>query len=359
MTGISVFIYSDDYLKYQFGPTHPMQPIRQKYTFDLLKKIGVFGNNVRHCKPKPAREDEIQIVHSKEYVNFVKRASSIGDILLDRGDTPAVKGIYEGACSVVGGSICGANLIINGEATHTFNPGGGLHHAKVDSASGFCVFNDIAIATRVLQKKGYKRIVILDVDGHHADGTQQILYAEPILKISLHRSGVFFFPGTGFVEEIGEGEGEGYSVNIPLPPGTDDESYLYAFDQVVIPLIRAYRPQIILNQFGVDGHYEDPLVGLSLTTRTFSSLATTVHNLAHELCEGKYLLFGGGGYEPANTARCWALVFLIVSEAASQEEISKLYDTFSPPKDSKVAEAVRKTVDEVKKLVFPYHNLSP
>jgi acetoin utilization protein AcuC len=359
MAGITAFIFSDEYMKYQFGPTHPMQPIRLKRTFDILKKSGAFGEKARHYEPAPAREDEIRLVHSKDYVDFVKRASSTGGVLLDRGDTPAVKGIYEGACSVVGGSILGAKLLLEKEVSHAFNPGGGLHHAKESEASGFCIFNDIAIATRILQKSGFERIAILDVDGHHADGTQEILYSEPILKISLHRSGVFFFPGTGFVEEIGEGKGEGYSVNIPLPPRTDDDSYLYAFEQIVPPLMRAYRPQIILNQFGVDGHYNDPLVGLSLTTRTFGRVAETVHNLAHELCEGRYLLFGGGGYELENTARCWALVFLIVSEALPKEDISKLSDTFHPPKNNEVARTVRQTVEEVKKIIFPYHNIAP
>ncbi|MBO3802722.1 MAG: acetoin utilization protein AcuC [Candidatus Brockarchaeota archaeon] len=359
MTGITAFVFSDEYMKYQFGPTHPMQPIRLKLTFDLLKRIGAFGEKARHYVPAPAREEEIRLVHSKDYVDFVKRASSVGGVMLDRGDTPAVKGIYEGASSVVGGSICCAKLLAEKEVAHAFNPGGGLHHAKEGSASGFCVFNDVAIATRVLQKKGFERIVILDVDGHHGDGTQEIFYSEPILKISMHRSGVFFFPGSGFVDEIGKGEGEGYSVNIPLPPGTDDDSYLYAFEQVAVPLIRAYRPQIILNQFGVDGHYEDPLVGLSLTTRTFGSVASAVHDLAHEFCEGKYLLFGGGGYDPENTARCWALVFLTVSEAASREEISRLSDTYRPPKSDEVAETVQRTIAEVKKVVFPYHGIPP
>jgi len=143
-----------------------------------------------------------------------------------------------------------------------------------------------------------------------------------------------------------------------LPPGTDDDAYLYAFDEVVPPLIRSYRPQILLNQFGVDGHYQDPLVGLSLTTRTFGAVASTMHALAHELCEGRYLLFGGGGYEPENTARCWALVFLTVAGAVPEGELEKLSDGVQPPKDRAVEEAVKKTVEEVKKAIFPYHKIN-
>lgn len=319
--------------------------------------MGAFGEKAKIYEPALASEEDLQLVHSKGYIEFVKKASASGGITLDGGDTPAMKGIYEGACSVVGGSICGAKLLVNREVMHAFNPGGGLHHAKVDSASGFCIFNDIAVATRILQRNGIKRIAILDVDGHHADGTQEILYSEPILKISLHRVGPFFFPGTGFVDEIGEGEGKGYSVNIPLPRGTDDDAYLYAFDEVVPPLLRSYRPQILLNQFGVDGHYQDPLVGLSLTTRTFGAVASTMHDLAHELCDGKYLLFGGGGYEPENTARCWALAFLTVAGAVPEGELAKLSDGIQPPKDRAIAEAVKQTVDEVKKAIFPYHKI--
>lgn len=359
MTGTSAFIYSDEYLKYRFGPTHPMQPIRLRYTFEILKRMGAFGEKVRLYKPAPALREDLRLVHTEEYIDFVERASALGGVLLDRGDTPATKGIYEGACSIVGGSICGVSLLMDREVAHAFNPGGGLHHAKEDSAAGFCVFNDVAIAARTLQKRGVKRIAILDVDGHHGDGTQEILYAEPILKISFHRIGRLFFPGTGFVEEIGEGEGEGYSVNVPLPVGTDDEAYLNAFNELVPSLIRAYRPQIVLNQFGVDGHYQDPLVGLSLTTRTFRAIATTMHDLAHQLCGGRYMLFGGGGYEPENTARCWALILLTVSGAIPDAEVLDLEDRAQPPKSEVVAEAVQKAVDEVKKAIFPYHGLAP
>jgi len=357
MSGLSAFIYSNEYMKYQFGPAHPLQPIRLRYTLDLLRRMGAFGEKAKIYEPTLASEEDLQLVHSKEYVEFVKRASASGGISLDGGDTPAMKGIYEGARSAVGGSILGAKLLLNGEAMHAFNPGGGWHHAKVDSAAGFCVFNDIAVATRVLQRDGIKRIAILDIDGHHADGTQEILYSEPILKISLHRIGPFFFPGTGFVDEIGEGEGKGYSVNIPLPRGTDDDAYLYAFDEVVPPLLRSYRPQILLNQFGVDGHYLDPLVGLSLTTRTYGAIASAMHALAHELCEGRYLLFGGGGYEPENTARCWALAFLTVAGAAPESELAKLSDGIQLPKERAIAEAIEHTVDDVKKAIFPHHGI--
>lgn len=353
MTGITAFIYHKNYLKYQFGPAHPFQPMREKKTFDLLKKLEVFNKKAKYFKPKSASEKQLLLVHSKEYVEFVKRMSKVGKGFLDYGDTPATKGIYEGTCSRVGGSLLATDLIMKGKALHAFNPGGGLHHAKVDRASGFCVFNDIAITVRYLQKKyGLKRIAIIDIDGHHGDGTQEIFYFEPILKISFHRIGIF--PNTGFTNEIGEGKGKGYSVNIPLPTGTYGEAYLYAFNEIISRLIEKYKPEILINQFGVDAHWEDPLVGLALTTKSYEELAKLMHKLAHEFCKGRYLILGGGGYNIPNVIKCWAIMFLTVSgvkiERKSYEE---LFDKFEPEKDERIFEEVKKIVKEIKKIIFP------
>jgi acetoin utilization protein AcuC len=275
------------------------------------------------------------------------------------GDTPVTKGIFEASCQVVGGSICGADKIMRGELIHAFNPGGGLHHAKSDSASGFCIFNDIVIATRFLQRKyGLKRIAIVDVDGHHGDGTQSILYDEPILKISLHRYGIF--PGTGLVEEIGEGAGRGYSVNIPLPGECGDDAFTKAFHEVIPPLLAEYQPQLLINQFGVDGHYQDPLVDLQLTTFTYEEVAVSMHELAHRLCGGRYLVLGGGGYQPKNVARCWAIMFLALLERRASKEsgLSGLHDPEPTSSNEYVRESVEKTVRKVKETIFPIHGIS-
>ena len=357
MTGATGFVYSDDYLKYNFGPSHPFQPIREKNTFALLNELGVFGEKVRHYEPKPASETDLYLAHSDGYVKFVKKMSDVGSGYLDYGDTPASKGIYEGSLAVVGGSIMCADLIMNGGVSHAFNPGGGLHHAKSDRAAGFCVFNDIAITIRYIQKKyGVKRIAVVDIDGHYGDGTQEILRREPIMKIDLHRSGMGFYPGTGFVDEIGEGEGEGYSINVPLPAGTGDNAYLKAFTELVPPLIRSYKPEILLNQFGVDGHYADPLVGLSLTTKTFGTVASVLHSLASELCQGKYLIFGGGGYSPVDVVRCWATMFLTISGINSYK-LEKVSDSGSIRDDEATIKAVNEVIADVKGRLFSLHGL--
>ena len=355
MTGVTAFIYRDDYLKYQFGPGHPFQPIREKYTLDKIRELGILDRNAKLFEPKPASEEDLLLVHSEEYIEFVKSMSKSGGGYLDYGDTPATRGIYEASCSVVGGSICGVDLIMEGEVSHAFNPGGGLHHARRDGAAGFCVFNDIAIAARHLQKKhGVEKIAIVDIDGHHGDGTQLIFYEEPILTISLHRSGIY--PGTGYVDELGVGKGRGYSVNVPLPAGTPDEVYLYAFDEVVKPLVETYEPEILLNQFGVDGHYQDPLVGLGLTTKAYFEISARMHALAHGGSEGRYLVFGGGGYNPSNVSRCWAIMFATISGFPA-EKLKGLFDKEQPRKDERVFSSVRETVGRIKKIIFPPHGL--
>jgi acetoin utilization protein AcuC len=190
MTCKTAFLYHEDYLGYDFGPNHPLRPSRYKDTFELLRKLGIFNEQVKHYKPNYASQDDLMLVHSQEHIRNVKRKCENGTGYLDYGDTPAKKGVYEAACAKVGGSILGADLIMHGKVKHAFNVGGGLHHATRNSSAGFCVFNDVALTARHLQKRyGLKRIAIVDLDGHHGDGTQQIFYKEPILTISLHSPG--------------------------------------------------------------------------------------------------------------------------------------------------------------------------
>jgi acetoin utilization protein AcuC len=363
MTGKTAFVYHDDYLGYNFGPRHPLRPERSKDTFELLQKLGIFDEIVKHYAPAHASEEDLKLVHSEEYIQMVKTKCEKGNCYLDYGDTPARRGVYEASCAIVGGSILGADLIMRGEVEHAFNVGGGLHHARRSGAAGFCVFNDVAVAARHLQQRyGLKRIAIVDVDGHHGDGTQWTFYKEPILTISLHRydGGVFgrFYPGTGGVHEIGEGDGKGYSVNVPLPVGTFDEAYLEAFNEIVPPLLEKYKPEILLNQFGVDTHYQDPLVGLSLTTKSYVEVSSALHQLAHRVSGGRYLIFGGGGYEPSNVSRCWALMFITVAGITPKVKLYKeLFDKDIEAQDPAILRKVRESIRQVKKTIFPLHEL--
>lgn len=217
------------------------------------------------------------------------------------------------------------------------NLSGGLHHAHAERASGFCLFNDVVIAVRVLQREfGYQRIAVLDVDGHHGDGTQALLYAEPTLFVSLHRHGARFYPGTGDVDEQGEGAGLGYTLNLPLPRWCGDEAYLTALHAAAEPALRAYRPQAIILQYGVDGHYADSMVRLGLTTHAYAHIARSVRHLADQLCGGRLLVVGGGGYSPENATRCWAFLLGELSDTPPSL-LESLHD--APPHPSCATDA--------------------
>jgi len=315
-------VYDDVYLKYDFGRGHPLNPRRLKLFFDLLKCYGLLGR-VEHVEPRMASEEELLLVHSREYIEKVKRLSEKGHGMLDFGDTPAFKGMFEASCYLVGGTLVAVDMVMSGRCLHAFNPGGGLHHADRDSGAGFCVFNDVAIAVRyLLDKWNVRKVMVLDIDVHHGDGTQRILYSEPrALKVDFHESGLYLYPGTGFVDEMGEGEGYGLMVNVPLPPRTHDDAYLYAFKEIVPVLAEEFKPDVIIHQCGVDAHFEDPLAHLALTTRAYAEIAEIMHEIAHKVAGGRYVMVGGGGYNVATVARAWTIMVSKVLGIELQNEL--------------------------------------
>ncbi len=259
-------------------------------------------------RPEPATEAELLTVHSRKYIQHVKDMDAKGEGYFDRNDTPAWHGVYNRAAMAVGGTLLGADLIGSGKVTHAFHPAGGLHHAKYDRAAGFCIFNDIVAAVRLWQNRyGYQRIAILDVDGHHGDGTQALLYREPVLTVSLHMYDGRFYPKTGALSERGEGPGLGYALNLPLPRFSTDEDYVKLLE-IALTEIERYQPQALILQYGVDGHFSDRMVGLKLSTRVYEQIAEQAHALAHRVCDGRLLVVSGGGYEPDAVARCWAIL---------------------------------------------------
>lgn len=387
MTGKLAIVYSDDYQKYYFGPDHPLRPKRLDLTVRLMESVGVLSHpDVIVVEPRECEVEELQLVHHPDYIELVRTLSRSGRGYLDYGDTPAFLGMFEVTKRIVGGSLTAADLIATGQVSHAFNIGGGLHHATSSRGAGFCVFNDVACTVRYLQRKyNLKRIMVVDIDCHHADGTQDAFYSESgVLTVSLHEDGTYLFPGSGFVFEDGEGEGKGYSVNVPLPPYTFDEAYLYAFNEIVPPLVRAYRPDLLLQQSGVDTHYTDPLTSEALTTRVYPRVVATMHSLAHEVCGGRYLLFGGGGYQLDVVARAWTSMMCEILGISLPEETPetwrRYYENISGEmglRDSaqimmgdpevrinedvktKVFEDVRRVVQEVKERIFPVHGLEP
>jgi len=318
------YVYSEDFLKYDFGPDHPLKPIRLKLTYELSRGKGLFdGDNVKIIPPHVATEEELRLFHTGEYTHLVKSISKSGHGLLDQGDTPAFKGVYEASAMAAGASLDAVDAVMSGEAEHGMNISGGLHHAHEDSASGFCVFNDPALAVAYLKTKyNLKRIMYLDIDAHHGDGVMFGFYTDPaVLDVDFHEDGRYLFPGTGSTSEIGETGGEGLKVNVPVLPQTGDQPYLSAFKEIVPRLVRGYRPEFILVQCGADSHTGDLLAHLDLTTRTFEEVISTMHNLAHEVASGRLAAFGGGGYNPMNVARCWTVIASVLSEVRLSDEM--------------------------------------
>ncbi len=317
-------VYSPDFVEYDHGPQHPLRPVRVLLTRELIAAYGML--DAGHVDERPSRvasDEEVGLVHMPAYIEAVKRAGSgePGDWWrygFGPGDNPIFPAMHEASARVVGGSIEAARVVLEGEAEHAFNPAGGLHHAMPERASGFCVYDDPAVAIRWLLERGVERVAYVDVDVHHGDGPQAIFYDDPrVLTISLHESGRYLFPGTGFVSERGEGRAEGTKVNVPLPPWTSDETWLEAFREVVPPLVRRFQPDVLVSQLGCDTHHTDPLAHLALSTRAYREAAALLHDLAHAVAEGRWVATGGGGYQWARVVpRAWTIYF---SEMAGVE----------------------------------------
>lgn len=356
MSGTTAFYYSDAMLKYYFGPDHPFQPVRYRKIRDTLEEIGAFGHTLQLIEPKPAKLECVRLVHSPNYIDQVREMSEAGSGYLDRGDTPVTPTLYQGSLAVTGGTVAAAEAVASGVFAHGLNPAGGMHHAHPDRAAGFCVFNDLAIAARLLQRRhGIERIAIIDIDGHHGDGTQHIFYDEKVLTISLHRYGKGFYPGTGSEREIGRGEGYGYSINVPLPANTPDEAYLQAFRTVVKEALDAYRPEFILHQFGTDAHFGDSLVDLSLTTKAYESIAEFTHDLAHKHSDGRYVVTGGGGYNIDAARRIWAIAACAISGAFpyEPEALHHMQDSLIHARRHFSKEEVDEKVEYLLRFVIP------
>jgi acetoin utilization protein AcuC len=366
----AVFLSVPALWQHGHGPDHPLKPERLQRTFELLDEYGAFhAPNVRLAAPSPASEDELLMFHTREYVEAV-RALSAGDTDIPAwryhfgaGDNPVFRGMFESESLKVGSALAGAALLVNDECDVAFSFSGGLHHAGPDYASGFCVFNDAAVAIHWLLRQGL-RVAYVDIDVHHADGVQAAFYdTDRVLTISLHQDGHTLFPGTGFVEETGTGEGEGFAVNVPLPRYTDDEPYLRAFDQVVPPLLERFRADIVVTQLGVDTHYRDPLAKLQLTTAGHVALFQALDALAP-----RWLALGGGGYDIGVVPRAWTCAFGVMSGQAFPDELPEGYrakyggqylrDHEPPRLDEGMRSGVRRSAERVVAKVKQLHHIA-
>ncbi|MFI9845002.1 acetoin utilization protein AcuC [Nonomuraea sp. NPDC051941] len=300
-------IWDDALTSYNFGPSHPLAPVRVELTMALARALGVL-DKVEMAGCEPATDAELAMVHTSDYIEAVKRVSASGRPDLGAGlgtpDNPAFQGVHDASALIAGASLAAARAVWEGSAEHAVNVAGGLHHAMRSAASGFCVYNDPALAIAWLLRQGAGRIAYVDVDVHHGDGVQAAFYDDPrVLTISLHESPRTLFPGTGFPEETGA---EGTSVNVALPAGTGDSGWLRAFHAVVPPLLHEFRPEILVTQHGCDSHALDPLANLMLSVDGQRAAYAALHQLAHETAGGRWIATGGGGYELVQVVpRAW------------------------------------------------------
>ena len=360
----AVFLCSPEIWQRGHGLQHPLKPERLQRTFELLSEYGAFAApNVEVVKPRLAEPDELALFHTSDYIR-VTRALSRGELSLPAGsygfgpgDNPIFPEMYETEALKVGSALQAAELLYSGNCEVAFSYSGGLHHAGPDFASGFCVFNDCAVAIQWLVDQGL-RVAYIDIDVHHGDGVQNAFYdSDRVLTISLHQDPRTLFPGTGFVDEIGRGAGTGFSVNVPLPPLTFDEAYLRAFEAIVPPLLRRFSPDIVATQLGVDTHYTDPLANLALTTHGQLALFQALEALSP-----RWLAFGGGGYAIDLVPRSWALAFGVMSGQELPAELPPAYreryggsflldlegPDFTGPPQMRVSEAVDEVIAKVK-----------
>jgi acetoin utilization protein AcuC len=295
---------------YDFGPDHPLAPVRVELTIELARAFGLLAEaGVTVEPPAPATDAELELVHDPRYIEAVRLAGgsradgprpdhSLLRFGLGTPDDPVFPGMHDASALVAGATLAAARAVWTGRAQHGASIAGGLHHAMRGNASGFCVYNDPAIAIAWLLEAGAERIAYVDIDVHHGDGVQAAFYADPrVLTISLHESPTTLFPGTGWPSETGGPGAEGSAVNVALPAGTRDAGWLRAFYAVVPPLVRAFRPTVLVSQHGCDTHWMDPLANLELTIDAQRGAHAAIHELAHEAAGGRWLLTGGGGYE--------------------------------------------------------------
>lgn len=338
-TGIA---YSEKYLQHNLGPGHPERPERLKSTIKSLTDNGIL-DKVELVDPPKAKISELKLAHDPHYIDKVRKLSKSGR-MIDL-DTPTNKDTFDLALLSAGGALELGQRITNHELNNGFaliRPPG--HHATKNKGGGFCYFNNIAITARKLIKnKEINRVLIFDIDAHHGNGTQDIFYwNNDVLYISLHQSGKTLYPGSGFPKEIGDEEGKGFTVNIPFPPGSSDDSYTTALKEFFIPLSNQFDPDFIMVSTGLDAHARDPLTQLQLSSNGYELLTNTAIGQAKKICDGKILFVLEGGYTVEVVA----------------ESVSKTIETLLNYEPMTIPESKSSPhFDEIKENLKPYWDL--
>jgi len=375
----SIFVYSDELAWFDFGDDHYFKPERAAKTYELCNRYGVMNHAwMKMLTPERIDESLLRLFHEDGYLDCLKKAGQ-GEISLDMlekgigtADNPVLPGIFDWSIKVTGGTCAAMNRILSGDALAAFNPLGGFHHARKNNAEGFCYINDIVIAVMdALKKFPDMKIIYIDIDAHHGNGVQEAFYNDPrVLFLCMHETGRTLYPWSGSENETGEGEGKGFTVNIPLEPGSDDEVFSFAFDQIIPPLIEAFSPDMIVAELGADTLISDPLTHLKLTNNGYLRAIKKIINLCPRI-----LALGGGGYDLYRTARCWTLAWAALNNLEPVDEFAGLvggmmfgpelevgslfdhpYSSTGEAKDKAMIEAKR-VVEHLRKEIFPVHGL--
>ncbi|CAM3356406.1 acetoin utilization protein AcuC [Paenibacillus lupini] len=322
----AIFVHHSDSTRYQFGEQHPFSPIRMTLTIDLLRAAGALHDDQIASPSITADQALLSLVHRDDYISAVQRLSldkpseedtaAAGRYGLDTEDTPFFPGMHDAAATIAAGSVHAAELVMSGAANHAYHMAGGLHHAFPDRGSGFCVYNDAAVAIQYIRQHYGARVLYIDTDVHHGDGVQWSFYNEPeVCTYSIHETGKFLFPGTGFVHERGADTGFGACYNVPMEPYTEDDSWLESFRSSITKIAEVFKPDIIVSQHGCDAHAYDPLSHIHCSMRIYQEMPVIIHELAHKHSEGRWVALGGGGYDWWRVVpRAWSLVWLTMSE---------------------------------------------
>ncbi len=319
---MSKYIYSNELLNYRVSDSHPFNQMRLVLTTDLLKSLGVLDDSEMVAARK-ATDEELKLVHTEDYIEAVKQAG-LGTLSqakcdsygLNTNDTPNFKAMHDSSAWLVGGTLTACDIVMTGVDRTACNLGGGLHHGFQGRASGFCIYNDSAVAIEYMKQKYGARVLYIDTDAHHGDGVQWSFYSDnQAFTYSIHETGRYLFPGTGGINEKGEGEGYLYSMNVPIDAYTEDESFLHCFKESVAVACRFFKPDVIVSQNGADAHYLDPLTHLHCTHRIFEEIPRIVKQLADEHCAGRWIAVGGGGYNIFQVAPiAWSQVWLAMKD---------------------------------------------
>ncbi|WP_091170032.1 acetoin utilization protein AcuC [Paenibacillus sp. 1_12] len=325
MTNPAIFIYDESETEYRFNEDHPFNPKRLMLTVDLLRSLDTLPKQTI-LSPSAALDEQLLAVHSADYIDEVKllsedvpnaeaikQASRYG---LDTEDTPFFRGMHTITSTVVGGSLLAVDTVMSGRSEHALHLGGGLHHALSNKGAGFCVYNDASVAIEYAKKKYGARVLYIDTDVHHGDGVQWSFYTDPdVCTVSIHETGKYLFPGTGAVNERGEGIAFGTCINIPVEPYTEDASWLECLDEVLNKAIDHFKPDLIVSQHGCDAHAYDPLSHIHCSMNIYKAMPRLIHQLAHQYCKGRWVALGGGGYDIWRVVpRAWSLLWLEMND---------------------------------------------